>query len=254
MKEFQKESCSKERQLILQWIERKGEEPTMKAFQLKIAIKNSKPPIWRRFVVPSGITFSQLSMILNEVMGWSGYHLFEFEFCHQNLKIFEDLEDAWFGGMYECLEANGTLIDEYLKEDGWFTYTYDLGDQWDHRVTVETVIDDWEWNYPQVMKYKGECPIEDCGGIWGYYECLETIADKDNPESRERLEWMESQGYPNTYDMNGMNQRLKQMYFYTWGRMDTRCQNELVDEVWDGKGLTAVRMKKRGTSGARNRK
>lgn len=46
----------------------------MKAFQLKIAIKNSKPPIWRRVIVPAGITFSQLSLILNEVMGWSGYH------------------------------------------------------------------------------------------------------------------------------------------------------------------------------------
>lgn len=42
----------------------------MKAFQLKVMIKNSKPPIWRRVVVPSGITFSQLSMIFNEVMGW----------------------------------------------------------------------------------------------------------------------------------------------------------------------------------------
>ena len=51
-----------------------------KAFQLKIAIKDSKPPIWRRVVVPAGITFTQLSMILNEAMGWSGYHMFEMEF------------------------------------------------------------------------------------------------------------------------------------------------------------------------------
>ena len=57
----------------------------MKAFQLKVVIKDSKPPIWRRVIVPAGITFSQLSMILNEAMGWSGEHLCEFEFYHLRL-------------------------------------------------------------------------------------------------------------------------------------------------------------------------
>lgn len=57
----------------------------MKAYQLKILIKNSKPPIWRRCIVPAGITFSQLSFILDNVMGWSGYHLSKFEFYHLEL-------------------------------------------------------------------------------------------------------------------------------------------------------------------------
>lgn len=35
----------------------------MKAFQLKITIKNSKPSIWRRVIVPSGITFLQLRQL-----------------------------------------------------------------------------------------------------------------------------------------------------------------------------------------------
>lgn len=65
----------------------------MKAFQLKIVIKNSKPPIWRRLIVPAGITFSQLSMILNEAMGWCGDHLFEFEFYHLGLKVMEEADD-----------------------------------------------------------------------------------------------------------------------------------------------------------------
>ena len=46
----------------------------MKAYQFRIEIKNSKPPIWRRCIVPAGITFSQLSVVLDMVMGWSGYH------------------------------------------------------------------------------------------------------------------------------------------------------------------------------------
>ncbi|MDO4677688.1 MAG: plasmid pRiA4b ORF-3 family protein, partial [Eubacteriales bacterium] len=51
----------------------------MKAYQLKIQIKNSHPPIWRRLIVPAGLSFSQLAVILNEAMGWCGYHLFCFE-------------------------------------------------------------------------------------------------------------------------------------------------------------------------------
>ena len=102
----------------------------MKAFQLKIVIKNSKPPIWRRVIVPAGITFSQLSMILNEFMGWSGYHSFEVEFYHLELRIIEDADEFMdIGyGPYDYLEASTTYIREYLEENDWFTYTYDLGD------------------------------------------------------------------------------------------------------------------------------
>ena len=32
----------------------------MKAYQLKITIKDSHPPIWRRIIVPAGLSFSQL--------------------------------------------------------------------------------------------------------------------------------------------------------------------------------------------------
>ena len=71
--------------------------PNMKAFQMKIVIKNSKPPIWRRVIVTAGITFSQLSMVLNKVMGWCGYHSFEFEFYHLELRIMEGAEELDIG-------------------------------------------------------------------------------------------------------------------------------------------------------------
>ena len=56
-------------------------------------------------------------MILNEVMGWRGYHLFEFEFYHQELRIIEGADDFDLIG------------------------PYDLGDDWQHRVTVEKMIE-----------------------------------------------------------------------------------------------------------------
>lgn len=214
----------------------------MKAFQFKIVIKNSKPPIWRRVIVPAGITFSQLSMILNEVMGWCGYHTFEFEFYHRELRVMEGAEE--FAGMSssDYLEASTTFIREFMEENDWFTYTYDLGDDWQHRVTIEQVIDDWEYNYPKVIKYKGDCPIEDCGGIHGYYECLTVVNDKTHPEYKEKLEWMKSQGYPQEYDIEYINQQLKEHFFYVFGKRETRCQNEIYEEHFTGEyGLKAAK-------------
>lgn len=216
----------------------------MKAVQLKIAIKNSKPPIWRRVMVPTGITFSQLSMILNEVMGWSGYHLFEFEFYHRELRIAENADEFEIGyGPFDYIEASTTYIREFMEEEEWFTYTYDFGDHWKHRVTIEKIVTDYPFIYPMVLKYKGDCPIEDCGGIEGYYECLEIINDESHPEREERLEWMESQGYPNEYDIAYVNEQLEQEYFYIWDGGETRCQREIFEEHFSGKnGLHVTRM------------
>ncbi|MBD5134854.1 MAG: hypothetical protein HDT39_02665 [Lachnospiraceae bacterium] len=214
----------------------------MKAFQLKIAIKNSKPPIWRRVIVPSGITFSQFSMILNNAMGWLGYHLFEFEFHSLGLQIAENANEMDYGyGDYDYIEAKDTFIGDYLEQTDWFTYTYDLGDDWQHKVTVEKIIYDYDLNYPQVIKYKEACPPEDCGGIYGYYEYLDIISDKTNPECKEISEWMQSQGYTGKYDMQAVNEVLKNYFFYKWGKGEKRFQSDIYEDHMSGKyGIKAV--------------
>ena len=102
----------------------------MKAYQFKVMLKGSKPPIWRRCIVPAGITFSHLSIILNKVMGWSGYHLSEYEFYHLGLQIREDdlFHDFVPFGDYKLLDSSKIYINEYMEQQDWFTYTYDFGD------------------------------------------------------------------------------------------------------------------------------
>lgn len=55
----------------------------MKAYQLKIAIKNSKPLVWKRCRVPAGITFSQLAPILEVVTETEENARYEFEFSRK---------------------------------------------------------------------------------------------------------------------------------------------------------------------------
>lgn len=180
----------------------------MKAYQLKIMIKNSKPPIWRRVIVPAGLSFSQLELVLNESMGWAGNHLGSFEFKKSGVRIEEPFDDY---SMIDALDATETIIDDYLDNVEWFSYIYDFGDWWDHRVTIEQVIYDYPHNFPQVIKMKGNTPPEDCGGIYGYYELLEILDDPNHPMHEEMTEWMETK--PSLeYSMEDINKMLESLY------------------------------------------
>jgi hypothetical protein len=46
---------------------------------LKITLKGIKPPIWRRVQVPGNVTLYKLHKIIQVVMGWGNYHLYEFK-------------------------------------------------------------------------------------------------------------------------------------------------------------------------------
>ena len=52
----------------------------MEFYQLKITRKGTKPPIWRRCLVPSNITFSQMAVVLEEILEYETSSLYEFEF------------------------------------------------------------------------------------------------------------------------------------------------------------------------------
>ncbi|WP_026666431.1 IS1096 element passenger TnpR family protein [Butyrivibrio sp. FC2001] len=180
----------------------------MKAYQLKITIKNSKPPIWRRCIVPAGLSFSQLTVVLHKVMGWWEGHLSEYTFRNHGVKLLENADE--YDGVYweyEELDSSEYLIDEFFDDAKSFSYHYDFGDDWYHTVQIEKIIDDYEFDYPMVIKFKGDTPPEDCGGIWGYYELLDRINNPDDPEREELAEWFENQTI-SPYDMEWVNREL----------------------------------------------
>lgn len=186
----------------------------MKAYQLKVQIKDSHPPIWRRIIVPSGITFEELAEILNVTMGWIGIHLHSFEFFRLGISVemkadewdfFEDMEN-------ESLDEEKTIIDTLLEKTSTFTYVYDLGDDWEHKVTVERILDDYEHSFAQVLKYKGETPYEDCGGIDGYYEVLDILEHPEHPEYKQIKDWVEDH-FTLQYDLDEVNEVLSQLKY-----------------------------------------
>lgn len=65
----------------------------------------------------------------------------------------------------EVRKSGNTKIDRYLEKCKTFTYTYDFGDGWTHKVELVNVVEDYPVGYPRVLAAAGNCPPEDCGGV-----------------------------------------------------------------------------------------
>ena len=135
-----------------------------KILQLKIQLKDIKPRIWRRFLVSDFWTFDKLHTIIQKVMGWEDYHLFEFKFGDTKIILPDE-------GYLEENELNPkkVKIGDYVdKEKQKFEYIYDFGDSWEHEIIVEKIIEDdikEVGNYPKCIKGQKACPPEDCGDL-----------------------------------------------------------------------------------------
>jgi hypothetical protein len=69
-------------------------------------------------------------------------------------------------------------------------YIYDLGDNWEHEIVVEKLSDPQDLSYPRCTAGRRAAPPDDCGGIWGYADLVDILADPSHPEHGERLEWL----------------------------------------------------------------
>jgi hypothetical protein len=90
----------------------------------------------------------------------------------------------------DLLKPRKTIID----------YIYDFGDCWEHRLTVTDVrAGQHGVSYPRYIGGERNGPPEDCGGIPGFYELLEALADPKHPNHAGAKEWSDDYD-PDTFD------------------------------------------------------
>lgn len=152
--------------------------------KIKVTLRGSQPPIWRRLEVPSGSTLHQLHDIIQAAFGWQDYHMWAFETALGRYGI-ADRE-------LEIRSAASKRLDQAAPRTGAaLRYTYDFGDDWEHDILVEAVTAaEPGVAYPRCLTGRRACPPEDCGGIWGYEYVIEVLADPAHEEHKERLEWL----------------------------------------------------------------
>ncbi|MHB8573924.1 MAG: plasmid pRiA4b ORF-3 family protein [Dehalococcoidia bacterium] len=173
-------------------------------YQLKVTLRNTRPPIWRRLQVRGNIRLSTLHVILQIAMGWTDSHLHQF--------IIDGLYYGEPDPDFEprvMNEQRVRLSDVAPDRGKTFRYEYDFGDSWEHAVLVEAILDPVpRQRYPVCIDGKRACPPEDVGGVWGYAEFLAAIADPQHAEHEEMLEWSGGDFDPTAFDLAAVNQRL----------------------------------------------
>lgn len=205
--------------------------PSKRAYQLKITLNRSKPPIWRRLLVPGHCTLEELHELIQTAMGWTHSHLHQFIFKCEKVKPGPNMAADLLRGMIDFnaprglrylshpdFELDGAederrvrLDDLKLEEKSKFVYEYDFGDGWEHVILVEKISEsDPPLDYPQCLAGQLACPPEDCGGMYGYYELLGILADPKHPEYEDYKDWAGDID-PEHFDLDEVNQMFEEM-------------------------------------------
>ncbi len=161
--------------------------------QLKVTLRGIRPAIWRRLVVPADTTLTRLHRVLQIAMGWQDSHMHEFRIEGRRPAV------------------RSARIGDVLTEIGSsLTYTYDLGDGWEHSIVLEKRFsgsDDTE--YPVCLDGQQACPPEDCGGVPGYYDLLEVLQNPADERYEEMREWIGEDFDPRAFSVEAVNRQLR---------------------------------------------
>ena len=159
-------------------------------YQFKVTLKGIRPPIWRRFLIDNRVTFEDLHIIIQIVMGWQDSHLYSFDTKDTLVEILDD-SFAFFSSARERNDARETQIGELITEEKQkCLYTYDFGDDWEHELVLEKILPiDEKITVPTCLKGKRACPPEDCGGVYMYNE-IQAALKGEGELDEEMIEWL----------------------------------------------------------------
>ena len=171
-------------------------------YQLKVTLLQSHIPIWRRFLVRQDVSLGDLHHVLQAVMGWeeSHLHMFATKTAQYGPADFE----------LDCEDEDRTSLDQvFTRVRQKMVYEYDFGDGWTHEILFEKRLpEEGGIKVPVCLEGENTCPPEDCGGVWGYADLLETLADPEAPDHEDMLEWVGGEFDPAAFDIEEVNARL----------------------------------------------
>ena len=143
-------------------------------------------------------------------MGWTDSHLHEFVV---NGVSYAD-PDPDMGIQEAKNEVLARLYQVAPEVKSSFMYIYDFGDNWEHKIKVEKILDQDKrfTGKPVCLKGQLSCPPEDCGGIGGYYDMLDVIKNPKDPEYEDMMEWLGDDFDPEEFNLEETNMTLENMW------------------------------------------
>lgn len=147
----------------------------MKIYEIEIELAGIEPRIWRKVILEESATLEMLHLTIQGAMGWMNYHLYEFEIN---------------GKVYDETRSRQPDLSKYLKAGTNFTYRYDMGDDWLHKLAVTDVRDHTRFDtYQKCLGGARACPPEDCGGIPGFQQLCLALRDETHEDHASAKEW-----------------------------------------------------------------
>ena len=193
----------------------KDNDKPLRSLTLSVTLNDAPVEITRELTVPSTLRLSHFAGVLIRAMGWEGYHL----------SIFVNGK-TWYGDRFsveqwredgmehvECY-SDFTVGDVLPRKGSKVIWEYDLGDGWRHTIRVEeSKPSSYGMRDVTLSKAKGACPPEDCGGVWGYANLIEIMADPSHPEHEEYKEWLGHKLQPGRFNIAKARKAIKD-YLY----------------------------------------
>jgi len=171
--------------------QRKPTDHANAVYQFKISLLGCKPAIWRRIQMQD-CTLDKLHEHIQTAMGWTNSHLHQFEIKGKRYGDPELLDDGFDD--FDCIDSTTMMLSEIVPKTGKrfaFRYEYDFGDGWEHEVLFEGCPPlEKGRKYPLCLEGERACPPEDVGGVWGYTEFLEALADPKHERHDDFVEWV----------------------------------------------------------------
>jgi hypothetical protein len=128
------------------------DEATGTVHQIKVMLRGSRPPVWRRLLVASTITLTGLHEVIQAAFGWDDDHLWVFTTGFGQFGPTPDLDHQ---------DPDAVRVTQIAEEGVRFGYLFDFGDHWDHEITVEEVppIEDGS-SYPVCIGGRQPDPVQ----------------------------------------------------------------------------------------------
>lgn len=158
-----------------------------RTLQIKISLNGIEHEIWRRFVVKDSISFNYFHKIIQKIMGWKNYHMFQFTIGGKTITSSEEghnLAEASFKTLFQSPEFLKML--EEREKSGKLEGSFDINEI--NHIIEQTKEDKQKEKYNlktkigYLLNSEGQRFIYtyDFGDKWEHTLVVEKIEDQDN--------------------------------------------------------------------------
>ena len=174
---------------------------------LKVTLRHTLPPIWRRLTVPGDITLVCFDPVIQAVMGWTNSTPHYFEdgqgTCYSTETVFAAARNGRKTTLWAILNKVGKRM----------TYHFGFEEDWEHDVRLEAVVESPKRpNYAECLGGKRRCPPDNCGGPLGFRDLLEAIASRRRSKPLGGFRgWIEGRFDPTIFEPSTVNSALRRI-------------------------------------------